>query len=143
MDNFKQWEESKIQERLKNKLTQNADLRVILEETSGKLIAQTTQDRLWGIGLNKQLTVLTNPSFWSGKNTLGAMLIELRESMARQLANDRDSVSENTQCNEERKEPQPAVDNSPVMSSTCDANNQQEETRGRPATRVRRLDNQH
>ena len=65
--------------------------------------------------------------------------------MARQLveaSTDRDSVSENTQCSDERREPQPAVDKSPVISSTCDANNQQEETRGRPATGVRRLDNQ-
>ena len=63
--------------------------------------------------------------------------------MARQLAEtstDRDSVSENTQCSDVRKEPQPAVDNSPGMSSTCDANKQQEETRSRPATRVRRLE---
>ena len=98
---------------------------VVLEETSRKLIAQTTQDCIWGTSLNKQLTVLTNPSFWPGKNMLGAMLIELRESMARQLAEastDGDSVSENTQCSDERNVPQPVVDNSPVMSSTYDAN---------------------
>ena len=82
IENSKQWEDSSqsiMQEILKNKFTQNPDLLVVLEETSGKPIAQTTQDRIWGTGLNKQLTVLTNPSFWPGKNMLGTMLIELRE----------------------------------------------------------------
>ena len=58
IENSKQWEassESIIQEILKNKFTQNPDLLVVLEETSGKLIAQTTQDCIWGTGLDEQL----------------------------------------------------------------------------------------
>lgn len=48
---------------------------------SEKYIAEGTADRRWGTGLTPEQTMSTKPSHWPGKNTMGTLLMDLREKL--------------------------------------------------------------
>lgn len=62
------------------KFSQNSDMRDILVNTCGTIIAQTTQsDPILGIGLGRGNPNIGDPLKWPGKNYLGFILSEVRD----------------------------------------------------------------
>ena len=66
-------------EAIYQKFSQNKGIRGELLETGDRLIAEaTTNDRVWGIGLNVGDRRCQDPSQWKGSNLLGWALMEAR-----------------------------------------------------------------
>ena len=61
------------------KFNQNQDLLRALMETNNKELAEASTDRFWGIGLALNDPNVFNTSAWSGRNTLGKVLMQVRE----------------------------------------------------------------
>lgn len=62
------------------KYEQNPDLKEVLLKTGGSLLAEASpEDRIWGIGLDRQEAAETNPDDWPGQNLMGKILMELRD----------------------------------------------------------------
>ena len=66
---------------LQQKFQQCTRFKNCLNENKGKIFAEATASRIWGTGLSPFITTNTAPSFWPGKNMLGAMLQELANKM--------------------------------------------------------------
>ena len=61
---------------------QNSDLAQLLKGTgTAALVEANRSDTYWGAGISLESEDLWNPSKWKGKNKLGTMLEELRDSM--------------------------------------------------------------
>lgn len=64
------------------KFTQNPDLWLMLKATEGTtLVEASPYDRLWGIGLAEDDPRAHNRETWLGKNWLGEVLTELRDTL--------------------------------------------------------------
>lgn len=64
------------------KFAQNDKLMVALILTQGyTLVEASPYDPLWGIGLSEESEIAFNPAMWKGKNWLGQVLTELRNSV--------------------------------------------------------------
>ena len=64
------------------KFSQNEELMACLLYTSGYTLAEASPyDKLWGTGLSDQAVHAFNPAEWKGKNWLGQVLTELRDSI--------------------------------------------------------------
>lgn len=61
------------------KFNQNPDLLKALMETNNKELAEASTDRFWGIGLALNDINVLNSSAWTGRNTLGRVLMQVRE----------------------------------------------------------------
>ena len=79
-----EWNKASIKlmrEGLQHKFGQNDDLSDFLIATNDTEIAEASpHDIFWGTGLSMNAATITNKSQWPGKNTLGTMLMELRNS---------------------------------------------------------------
>ena len=80
----KDWEDvaaEKIKPGLIAKFAQNDDLRRVLLETENRILGEAAQrDLFWGIGLSLRAKEVLDRSKWKGKNTLGTLLMEVRDS---------------------------------------------------------------
>jgi ribA/ribD-fused uncharacterized protein len=66
---------------LRAKFTQNPDIRAKLLETGTRPIANADpRNKYWGIGTSLNTEKAKDPSKWLGANTLGKLLVDLRES---------------------------------------------------------------
>ena len=64
------------------KFTQHPELRKKLVETENRPIGEADpRDKYWGIGTGADTSKAKKPDQWPGKNRLGAILMELRESL--------------------------------------------------------------
>ena len=64
------------------KFTQHPDLRKKLLETENRPIGEADpRDKYWGIGTGADTSKAKKPDQWPGKNRLGVILQELRESL--------------------------------------------------------------
>ena len=71
---------------LQAKLQQCPEFKQCLIESSGALIAEATQSKIWGTGLSPYITEHTSPEYWPGRNLLGAMLTEMSQHVTQQVA---------------------------------------------------------
>ena len=80
----KDWEDvaaEKIKPGLIAKFAQNDDLRRVLLETENRILGEAAQrDLFWGIGISLRAKEVLDRSKWKGKNTLGTLLMEVRDS---------------------------------------------------------------
>ncbi len=81
--NFNQEQWDKVQfrimtEGLNAKFSQNTNLKTILLNTGGNVIAECSRDKTWGIGLPISHPNIKNADLWSGKNLLGQSLMNVR-----------------------------------------------------------------
>ena len=53
-----------------------------LRETGDRLIGEATTSPKWGIGLHIRERAVLNPDEWSGKNTMGEMLMKIRAELS-------------------------------------------------------------
>lgn len=67
---------------VKAKMDQNALARQALLNTNTHKLGEASRDRTWGTGIPLHHKNATNTNFWSGKNLMGEILMELRDSMA-------------------------------------------------------------
>lgn len=65
---------------VKLKANQCPEFRQALMEST-EYIAEGTNNLKWGSGLNPDLTSVTKPSFWPGKNLLGEIMMDLRDQL--------------------------------------------------------------
>jgi ribA/ribD-fused uncharacterized protein len=63
------------------KFEQNQDLMQLLLSTGDALLAEANNfDKFWGCGLRTSDATINNPERWPGKNTLGTILMSIRDS---------------------------------------------------------------
>ncbi len=68
------------------KFAQNAELRKFLIGTGDRVLVEASPiDRIWGIGMDKEAAMHTNPSQWLGQNLLGFALMEVRSELMRSV----------------------------------------------------------
>ena len=80
----KEWEESNysiMKELLHAKAKAVPEFGNALKETAGFILAEATSDQIWGTGLPPDLTKVTKPEYWPGKNILGALLMEVKSEI--------------------------------------------------------------
>ena len=65
------------------KFRQNQELQRKLIDTSPRLLIEATKDRFWGAGAEIDSTSIRDGS-WSGLNTLGNLLCEVRDDLRRE-----------------------------------------------------------
>lgn len=65
------------------KFTQNEDARAELLATYPKQIV-STNDSVWGIGLDKHDPKVSDPANWNGENLLGECLTKVRDSLMKE-----------------------------------------------------------
>ena len=66
---------------LSAKFSQNPELRQALEDTGSKtLVEANPKDKYWGAGLSLECEEVWEPHNWKGKNMLGKLLVELRQT---------------------------------------------------------------
>lgn len=64
------------------KFSQNEGLRKILEETeSATIVEASPNDKIWGIGLQKDDPRAVQPKHWRGKNWLGEAIMQVRAEL--------------------------------------------------------------
>ncbi|MBO5521554.1 MAG: DUF1768 domain-containing protein [Eubacterium sp.] len=68
------------------KYEQNPELKEALLKTGNSLLAEASpKDTIWGIGLDREAAIQTDPQNWPGQNLMGKILTELREEFRRSL----------------------------------------------------------
>ena len=71
-----------MEEGLKAKFEQNASLRLQLQETGDRILAEANaNDSYWGIGLPLESNDIWDTANWKGQNKLGNLLCKLRETI--------------------------------------------------------------
>lgn len=81
-DQIQQWEKSNcdiMREIIEVKAKTVPEFVTCLRETAAYTLAEATSDLFWGTGLNPELTEVTKPEYWAGKNILGAIIMDVRE----------------------------------------------------------------
>jgi ribA/ribD-fused uncharacterized protein len=64
------------------KFTQNDEMLKILISTGDKIIVEASPlDKIWGVGLSEENSIIENPNDWKGKNLLGFALMEVRDEL--------------------------------------------------------------
>ena len=65
------------------KFEQNPPLAEFLRRTGTKVLAEASPtDRIWGIGMAKEVAIAVTPSEWQGLNLLGFALMSVRHEMS-------------------------------------------------------------
>ncbi len=92
------WNEKKedvMRNILRAKFSQNPDIRKKLLDTADKILAEANpRDTFWGIGTSASTAIAKNPSKWKGQNKLGKLLMELREELKAEDAEDEAAMEE-------------------------------------------------
>ena len=66
---------------LSAKFSQNPELRQALEDTGSKtLVEANPKDTYWGAGLSLECEQVWEQHNWKGKNMLGKLLVQLRQT---------------------------------------------------------------
>jgi ribA/ribD-fused uncharacterized protein len=64
------------------KFSQNPELKAFLLATHNKVLVEASPvDRIWGIGLEQNSPLATQPWYWKGTNLLGFALMEVRDML--------------------------------------------------------------
>ena len=67
---------------VREKFMQNTELRKILMETKGKILAEATQfDNFWANGLHILDVANCDVDNWPGRNTMGRILMKVRDGL--------------------------------------------------------------
>jgi ribA/ribD-fused uncharacterized protein len=73
-----------MQEAVTLKFTQNPELGLKLAGTGSRPIGECNpRDKLWGIGLGRDVPAAQDPTMWVGKNRLGKILMDVRTQLQR------------------------------------------------------------
>jgi ribA/ribD-fused uncharacterized protein len=79
------WDQEKVnvmRTALQHKLQQNFNIRQYLKLTGKRTIAEASaRDLFWGTGCSLTNKDVTNQNAWKGKNNLGKLLSELRDTL--------------------------------------------------------------
>ncbi len=78
------WENSNLEimeELLRIKADSVPEFKDALQESAGYILAEATRDTFWASGLTPEMTEVTKPEHWPGKNALGAMMMKLRSDL--------------------------------------------------------------
>jgi ribA/ribD-fused uncharacterized protein len=78
------WENDNTQlmkELLLEKAKSSEAFRTSLLTNKDKILADCSYNKLWGSGISKWLTEATKPEFWPGRNILGALLMDISETV--------------------------------------------------------------
>ena len=68
------------------KFTQNPELTQFLISTGDKILAEASpKDFIWGIGLAEHDFRATDPGLWRGENLLGFILMDVRQTIRKQI----------------------------------------------------------
>jgi ribA/ribD-fused uncharacterized protein len=68
------------------KYTQNPSLRIkLLETNDDHLVEGNPDDAIWGVALHWKDSKILNPDNWKGKNLLGKVLMEVRQTLREQF----------------------------------------------------------
>jgi ribA/ribD-fused uncharacterized protein len=82
--NHRSWMQ-KAEQVLKNaniaKYKQNNEAKRVLLATGNATLAESSPNKDWGTGLRLHDNDATNPSVWSGKNLMGGILMDIRNSL--------------------------------------------------------------
>lgn len=70
-----------MQELINIKSEQVPEFRDALLESDGNYLAESTSDRFWASGLSPDITEKTAPGSWPGLNTLGKILMQVRNNV--------------------------------------------------------------
>ena len=66
------------------KFEQNSELKSFLKGTGNRILVEASpEDKIWGIGLNRNNPNVENPNLWKGLNLLGFALMEVRDQLFR------------------------------------------------------------
>lgn len=62
------------------KFSQNTELKQFLVDTKDKILVEASPyDKIWGIGMKKNMKGILEPSKWKGLNLLGFILMDVRK----------------------------------------------------------------
>ena len=86
-DNWEKMNTDKMKELITAKAAQVPEFEYALLESSDYVLAEATPDKFWASGLSSDITSKTQPSSWPGLNTLGKLLMEVRDSIILNLSN--------------------------------------------------------
>ncbi len=65
-----------------HKFSQNSDLKTYLLSTGSKILVESSPyDKIWGIGMTKDVDGVDNPNNWQGENLLGYALMCTRDRL--------------------------------------------------------------
>ena len=67
---------------LQAKLKQCPTFKQCLIESTGMIIAEATNSKIWATGMTPYVTERTSKEYWPGRNLLGAMLTEMSQELA-------------------------------------------------------------
>ena len=84
MDNNDEWlNEAKdaVQKACHAKFSQDDYAKKTLKDTLGDHLAEASMDKIWGIGLTLRDKDLGDKSKWTGRNTLGSILMHIRDNV--------------------------------------------------------------
>lgn len=82
-----EWENSNIgimEELVRIKSETVPEFRNALFESAGYMLAEATRNTYWASGLNPEMTEVTKPQYWPGKNVFGSILMKLRQELREQ-----------------------------------------------------------
>ena len=79
---------------LQAKLQQCPEFRQCLIESTGMVIAEATQSKIWATGMTPYVTERTSQTYWPGRNLLGAMLMEMSQELSRQESQSMECANE-------------------------------------------------
>ena len=81
----KQWNNvrnGKMKDALRAKFDQNEELKLFLKQTEETVLAEANpHDNYWGIGLSLEDKDTWDPDMWKGRNELGKLLMEVRNTL--------------------------------------------------------------
>ena len=87
-ENWEKTNTNKMRELIAAKLAQVPDFESVLLESADCVLAEATPDKFWASGLSSDTTSKTHPDSWSGLNTLGKLLMEVRDNTLQNLSAD-------------------------------------------------------
>ncbi len=79
-----EWEENNVdimKTLLNVKAEQCSEFKNCLLENRNKVLAEATPSKFWATGLSPYASANTDPEYWPGRNTLGALMMEIAEQL--------------------------------------------------------------
>ncbi len=86
IDDTKHWEEANIElmrDLVHIKMLNVPEFKDALLESVGFTLAEATNHPLWASGLGPDMTEITKPEFWPGRNMMGVLLMEEQAALVR------------------------------------------------------------
>ena len=102
MKSQSEWEEDNLpymMNLLREKAQTCVDVRNTMLESDDGILAEATYNTFWGTGLSSEMTKVTLPQYWPGRNVLGAMQMDLRAELLQDNGDEDHDEDESTEEN--------------------------------------------